>query len=313
MSAAPLAPARRYRPAAPVGRRVIASAAAWSALAALWAGVLAHAASRIVPPVDVMLPSATGAVVGGGLSVAVRRLRLSRPRPVIAIAIAATLAALALQLGLDFRAARGARAARVERSLGVRIDAGVLPGDELARERAAAMQGWTLVRYARERIGLDDSGRLTGLPPLLGRAGALAMSSLQLILALGIAVLVARRSAAEPACPRCGAWREAHPLGAAAHGVAGALVAAARAGDADGAAALVRPPDTREAVMMWRLACPDGHDGAGGVLRVSEVIWTRRRRRLVLRRVADLEAGAELLAPLVAALSRRARADRQGA
>jgi hypothetical protein len=290
---------------------VIASAAAWAALAALWAGVLAHAASRIFPPVDIMLPSAIGAVVGGGLSVAVRRLRLSRPRPVVAIAIAATLAALVLQLGLDFRAARAARAARVERSLGVRVEIGVLPREELEGDRAAAMQGWTLGRYARERIGLDDSGRLTGLPPLLGRAGALAMTALQLVLALAIAVLLARRSAAEPACPRCGAWREAHPLGAAAHGVARELVAAVREGDADGAAALVRPPDTREAVMMWRLACPDGHDGDGGVLRVSEVIWTRRRRRLVLQRVADLEAGEDLLAPLVAALARQARAERR--
>lgn len=308
MSAAHLAPARRYRPAAPVGRRVIASAAAWSALAALWAGVLAHFAARIVPPVDVMLPSAIGAVVGGGLSVAVRRLRLSRPRPAVGLAIAAALAALALQLGLDYRAARAARADRVERGLAVRADAGVMPREELARERAAAMRGWTLGRYARERVGLDDSGQLTGLPPLFGRAGALVMTGLQLALALSIAALLARRSAAEPACPRCGGWRDAHPLGAAAHGVARQLVAALRGGDADGAARVVRPPDTREAVMMWRLACPDGHDGDGGVLRVSEVIWTRRRRRLALRRVADLEVGADLLAPLAAALARQARA-----
>jgi hypothetical protein len=67
------------------------------------------------------------------------------------------------------------------------------------------------------------------------------------------------------------------------------------AGDAGGAAALLRPPDTREEVRFSLLCCPDGHDQDGGVLRLSELFWTRGRR-LALRRLADLEAGSDEVA-----------------
>ena len=89
-------------------------------------------------------------------------------------------------------------------------------------------------------------------------------------------------------------------LGAAAHGVAREVVARLEAGDASGAAALLRPPDTREEVLLSLLTCPHGHDGEAGVVRICEVSWTRRRR-LALRQVADLEMDAPELAVVRAA------------
>ncbi|HLU67210.1 MAG TPA: hypothetical protein VKZ63_13090, partial [Kofleriaceae bacterium] len=65
-----------------------------------------------------------------------------------------------------------------------------------------------------------------------------------------------------------------------------------------------RPRDTREQTLLTILSCPDGHDGDGGVLRVSDVSWTRRRRRLALRQVADLEIDGAAAAAIAGALER---------
>jgi len=100
----------------------------------------------------------------------------------------------------------------------------------------------------------------------------------------------------------CGAWRVERGIGTAAHGVARELVAELVQGDTARAAALLRPPDTREQVMLSLLTCPAGHDGDAGVLRVAEVSWTRRRR-LALRRIADLDIDAADLMVVRAALA----------
>jgi hypothetical protein len=130
-----------------------------------------------------------------------------------------------------------------------------------------------------------------------------ALSAIELFLALAIACLWAGRAASQPACPTCGAWRAEHALGSAAHGVAREVAKRLVAGDAAGAAQLLRPPDTREAVALSALACPAGHDQGGGVLRIGDVFWTRRRR-LALRRVADLEVSGEEMAAMSRAVHR---------
>jgi hypothetical protein len=288
--------ARSYRPAALAPRSTVAIAAAWAALSALVAGAAAHALSHVLAPIQLVVPAAVGAAVGGALALVVRRLRLSRPRAVVGLAAAAATAALAVQLAFDYQAARGERARQLDEVFEARAAAGLVEREDLAAEREAWMSGWTLWGFARARIGLDDSGSFTGTPPVLGRTGTLALTGFELLLAMAIAALWAGSAAREPACPRCRAWRTGRLLGGAAHGVAEAAVARLRAGDAAGAAGLLRPPDTREEVTFSLFACPDGHDGDGGVLRVGEVFWTRRRR-LALRRVADLEVdGAEVAA-----------------
>jgi hypothetical protein len=298
--------ARRYAPATTIGRRTMAAAAGWAALCGLVAGAAAHAASRVLFPVHLVLPAAVGVAVGAALAVLVRRLRLSRPRAVVALAAGAVVLALSVQLAFDYRAALAEEVRQLEPVEEFRVSQGFVEPDEAAADRAEALAGWTLWRYARARVGLDDSGTFTGMPPGLSRAGTLALSAIELLLGLAIACLWAGRAAAQPACPTCGAWRAEHALGSAAHGVAREVVKRLNAGDAAGAAALLRPPDTREAVALSAFACPAGHDQDGGVLRIGEVFWTRRRR-LALRRIADLEVSGEEMA----AMTRAVRGERE--
>jgi hypothetical protein len=298
--------ARAYRAAAPLSAGRIAAALGWAALTAAAVGVLAHAVTGTLFYVDVLVPAAIGVAVGAAMGWAVRRLALARPPVAGALAALAVMAALATMVALDFRTARAARGHEVDELSRLRADIGVSE-EELAATRRAILAHWTLERYARARIGLDDSGMFTGTPPVLGRAGAVAMSLVELLLALAIAVLWAVQVAGEPACPRCGRWRVERRLGAAAHGVARALAKRLRAGDAGGAATLVRPPDTREQVLLSILTCPHGHDGEAGVLRIAEVSWTRRRR-LALRPIADLEISATDLDVLRSALAEESAA-----
>jgi hypothetical protein len=287
--------ARRYVPAAIIERRTLAIAGGWAALAGIGAGAAAHAVSRLLFPVHLVLPAAIGIAVGGALAWTVRRLRLSRLRPAVALAAGAVVLAMLMQLVLDYRAARAEHERQLDRMQEARVAAGLVSRDELPAEREEWMAGWSLWRFARAHIGLDDTGVFTGTPPVFGRGGALALSAVELLLALLIASLWAGRTAVEPACPSCGAWRIERHLGSAAHGVSRPLVRRLLAGDPAGAARLMRPPDTREEVRLSAFTCPAGHDGEGGVLRIGEVFWTRGRR-LALRRVADLEVGGEELA-----------------
>jgi hypothetical protein len=292
---------RPYRAAAPLSAGRLAAALGWALVTAAAVAAAAHAIARTLFYVDLLLPAAVGVGVGASMAWAVRRLALARPRVAGAFAAAATMAALAGQVSLDYRAARAEREAEVAELARLRSGVGVSEA-ELAAATDAILARWTLAGYARARVGLDDSGTFTGTPPVLGRAGAMALSLFEVCLALAIAALWAAGAASDPACPRCGAWRVERRLGAAAHGVAREVERRLSAGDASGTAELLRPPDTREHVLLSVLSCPAGHDGEAGVLRVCEVSWTRRRR-LALRRIADLEIDADDLAVLRAAFA----------
>ncbi len=265
-------------------------------MTAVLVGGAAHGLVRALFYVDLLVPAAVGVGVGASMAWAGRRLALSRPLVAGALAGLSVAAALAAQVALDFRAARQEREREIEELARLRAGVGV-SDEELEAAKDAILARWTLARYASARVGLDDSGTFTGTPPVLGRAGAVALSLFEFALALAIAGLWAAQAASDPACPRCGLWRVERGLGSAAHGVARQVVERLLAGDASGAAALLRPPDTREQVMLSIITCPAGHDGEAGVLRVCEVSWTRRRR-LALRRVADLEIDAPDLAVL---------------
>lgn len=293
--------ARPYRATAPLSAGRVAAGLGWAALTALVVGLAAHALTRALFYVDLLVPAAVGVAVGASTGWVVRRLVLARPLVAAALAGAAVAAALSAQVALDYRAARAARAHEIDELARLRAGVGVSEA-ELAAARRAILADWTLAGYARARIGLDDSGRFTGTPPVLGRAGAVAVSIVELCLALAIAGLWAAQVAGDPACPECGAWRVERGLGAAAHGIARELVADLLQGDAAGAAALIRPPDTREQVLVSLMTCPAGHDREAGILRVAEISWTRRRR-LALRRVADLKIEAPELEALRAAFA----------
>jgi len=284
----------------------LAAGIGWAAVTAGVVGLAAHLATRALFYVDLLVPAAIGVGVGALMAWAVRRLALSRPLVAGVLAGTAAAAALATHVALDFRAARQDRAREIEELARLRSGGGV-SDEELAAVKEAILARWTLARYASARAGFDDTGTFTGTPPVLGRAGAVAVSLVELCLALLIAGLWAAGEARDPACPRCGAWRVERGLGAAAHGVARELAARLVAGDASGAAEILRPPDTREQVLLSVMTCPDGHDGEGGVVRICEVSWTRRRR-LALRRVADLEVDAADLTSLRAVFSEESAA-----
>jgi hypothetical protein len=294
-------PARLYRPAAPLGAAQLAGALIFAAVIALLVGTAAHVVTRATFHVDVLVPLAVGAGCGAALALVAVHLVLSRPWLMAALAAVSAAAALAVLLALDYRAARAGRAAEIDEVARTRQGIGLASAEELAAVRAALLRDWTLGRYVRERVGLDDSGAFTGAAPVLGKHGAMALSGLELLLAAAIAGMWAGRAASHPACPCCGRWRAERRLGAAAHGVAGPLVARLLAEDAEGAASLLRPPDTREKTLLTLLACPEGHDGDGGVVRVSDLSWTRHRR-LAMRGVEEVEVDGELVARLRDAL-----------
>src|SRR5690606_30288144 len=128
-----------------------------------------------------------GRACGGSLAWAIKKLRLSRPAPAALLAAGAAAAALVVLLALDFAAARAARAARIDHLARVRQGIGVADEEELAAVRRAMLRDFTFPRYAAGRIGWDDSGMLTGAPPVLGQAGAMALSGFELLLAAGLA------------------------------------------------------------------------------------------------------------------------------
>jgi hypothetical protein len=287
--------ARLYRPAAPLGAPRLGALAVWAALAALLVGALAHVFTELTLYLDLLVPGAIGIAVGTVVAAGVTRLAVARPWLAASVAAVAAVGALAQLIALDFRAARAEEVARIDQLSRVRQDAGLASEEELAAVRSAMLRRFTFSGYAQARIGLDDSGRLTGTPPVLGRAGATALSAIEVLLAALLAAMSAGRAASHPVCPLCGRWRVEHPLGTVAHGLSRVLVSDLLADRP--IADRMRPPDTREETRLALLTCPAGHDHQAGVLRIYEVTWTRHRRR-ALRRVEDLELDATTLAPL---------------
>lgn len=283
--------ARPYRPTAPLGARSVLGLVAIAMGLALVLGLAGHGFSRLLFYVDLLVPVAIGTAMGALLSRAVIVLRVARPVLVATIAAAATASALAMMVAADYRHARANQEATVQRGAQVRQSIGI-DDREIAQWRDDQLSHWTLTNYVRARVGLDDRGYFTGTPPVLGKAGAVALSIIELVFACVMAVMWAGRTASTPACPVCGAWREEHSLGEAAHGVSGKFVDAMLANrDAEAAAELLEPPDTREFVALSLFACPEGHDQGGGVLAIGDVAWTRRRR-LAIHRIAELDVSA---------------------
>ena len=295
--------ARRYRPSAPVRSRQLAGAAAGAALGSGLAGLAAHEATRVAPSLEPLVLIAMGLAVGAATALAVQRSGLSRPQVAGALAIAATLAALASMLALDFRAARSTHQAQLDREQHMREQAGLATRAELAAERAADRQRFTAGRYVRGRIGLGPGIGPGAEQAVLGPTAAALVSALELILAALLAGVLARSAASEPACPSCGRWRDERALGRARAGVSRPLVERLLARDMAGAASLLAAPDTREMVLLTRLVCPLGHDGAAGLVRIREVMRARRRRRdLVLGGRIDIEVSGDEMAALTRAL-----------
>ena len=273
--------ARIHRPRARLAPAQVVAAVAVASVVALLLGGAAHVVTRALFRVDLLVPLVIGLGAGALMAGAVRRLRVSRPLVAASLAAAAAVGALATELVLDYGAARDAEQAHLEETAQLRGAMGA--ESRAARERVvrAQMEDWTLARYAAGRIGLDDSGRLTGSTPTLGRAGAVAVSLIEVLVAALCGWMIAGRAASEPACPACGRWRVARALPEARQGIARPLVDRLLAGE--DVAGLVERPDTRERTLLALYACSD-HDA---------VVCDRTRSDPVLR---DLR-GPRLRAP----------------
>lgn len=271
--ASPYRPPPRSRPGALL--RVTAIAAA----AALVAALAWHLVDRLVIELVVLGPALAGLGIGLAIAGEIRRAGLSSPRLAALVAGGAVVLALAAHLTLRYRQHRQLRADDLARVQEVQVAVGLMAEPDLEVTPAT---------FLRHRFGLDQNiDPMAGLPAALGPTGTIGVYLVEAILCLGIAVVVARMSAGEPACARCGAWRVHTRLGDTGFGVADELVQRLLDGQPERAAALLAPPDTRERVRLALLSCPSGHDADGGVLRVVEHSRDRRRRERV-RHVADL-------------------------
>lgn len=288
--------AATYTPSAPLTAGAVVAVAGAAAGLAVISGAASHLAARWVYLV-LVAPVAVGFAVGAPLSAVIRRVRMAAPVLAATLAALAVFVALVLHLGLDYAHDRTKRVAAIEDMRELKMDIGYEIG-EIEAEYAASMTELSPTSYLRRRFGLagDAAPPVNGFGSSLGPIGSIGVWGLELLLAGFIAASFARQQAREPACPECGAWRVHHELGATAYGVSKQLAGALLAGRTDDAAELVREPDTREHVALTLLACPEGHDGGAGVLRIVDHRRDKRRRPTA-HLVGDYTVtGAEVLA-----------------
>lgn len=259
--------AERYKPNARLDGRSVAIFVGATVVTATVAALGAHLVARKLGLV-LVLPAVQGLVVGGAAIWAIRRARLQRPGYFGALAAVAAASAVIGHGVLDYANERVAH----------REDCALIAVTGIDYELCLA--------ELTPRVFLARRFRMEGDPRGAGRSGP-AIGALELMLAMGVAGLLAASTAREPACPQCRRWRVESVLGKAAIGVSKQLVDELLAGETAAAAALLEPPDTREAIEVGLLACPEGHDSGGGVLRVTETKLDRRRQLRRLR-VADL-------------------------
>ncbi len=271
--------AERYKPNASLDGRSVAIFVGATVMAAAVAALGAHFVARKLTLV-LVLPAVQGLVVGGAAIWAIRNARLQRPGTFGAVAAVAAASAVIGHGVLDYRNERAAHHEKCAARRDYSAVAGVTNAGGLDRDYQLCLAELTPRGFLARRFGID------GVPRGAGRSG-LAVGALELLLAMGVAGLLAASTAREPACPTCRHWRVESALGVAALGVSEQLVARLLAGQTAAAAGLLEPPDTREEIEVGLLACPEGHDLGGGVLRVTETRLDRRRR-LGRRRVADL-------------------------
>ncbi len=289
-----------YSPKAALGPRAGGAVILAGGLAGALAGVGAHLASRALY-LAFLVPVAWGLVVGLAVAVAARKFRVPRPAFAALAASAGVMVAAASQLGLDYRIDRHERAIAAAEVYDM-SSMGAGPTELIEERYEARLAELGFGDYARRRYGIDPNlDPASGLASSLGPRGTIALSALELVIAIVIAIALARRQALAPACPSCGAWRVEAPLGVGAQGVASDVVDCLLRDRPEAAAARIVPPDTREVVSFSRLSCPAGHDGRGGVLRIVEHELDKRRETRA-HQTAELEVSGEELGAVAQAL-----------
>lgn len=294
-----------YTSSVPLRAGAVVAVACAAAVIAAVSGSVSHLAARWIYLV-LVAPVAVGFAIGASLAALIRRVHLAAPGVSSLIASLAVIGALGLHLWLDFAHDRGTRASQLRDMRELKMDIGY-EIEDIEADYAEAMDELSLEGYLSRRFGFaaDGAAPTSGFGASLGPIGSITLATIEVFLAAFIAVSFARQQAREPACDTCGAWRVHHKLGVMAYGVSRQLVDALVSDDTDRAATLLAAPDTREHVALTLLACPRGHDGDRGVIRIVDH-QRERHRKPSMRHVADLDVTDRELTALRTALTREA-------
>lgn len=229
--------------------------------------------------------AARGLLIGALIAWICRRTGFSWPRAAGSIAALATLLAL---VGSHYDAHRRDRAERVrdaDQLLLIRTGAGSEP-DEIRAEHQQTLRSLSFANHLRRHFGFEGQAE-DGASALWGPRAGLGLYVIEVLLALLLAAYYPAGTASEPVCARCGRWSEERLLGLAAYGVGPAFLTSIQS-DPAAAIELLSEPDTKEHIELALATCPQGHDAAGGVLRVRERFYDRGSRHLIVRHRADV-------------------------
>lgn len=230
-----------------------------------------------------------GLVIGVVLMGVVKRMRIARPAVVASVATLATLLAVG---GAHYRDHLVRRAEALEdaeelRSLSISAGSEPFVADAAYRDREAAL---SFLHYWREFFGLEGDA-IDSASRSMGPSGGMLLFTFELVAGVFAALYYPMGIASEPACPRCGEWREEQALGRAAFGATRTFLRELLAGNAS-ASDVLAAPDTPECLDLVMARCPRGHDEEGGALRVRERVFDRHSRVLMGRHRADIELSA---------------------
>ena len=185
-----------------------------------------------------------------------------------------------------------------------RIGVGSDPA-EIQAQYQETLASITFSNHLRRYFGLHGPGR-DGASNFMGPAFGIGLFSLELVLAILVAMYLPAGQASEPACASCGAWLYERGLASTRYGRGKRIVDLLLAGKCEQAAAEFAAPDTKEHLNMSLASCPHQHDADAGVLRLREHFISRQGRQMRTRHLADLQLSPEERSCLDAALTRLA-------
>lgn len=248
--------------------------------------------------------AARGLVIGAVLAWICQRTGFSRPRAAAAIAGVATVLSILTSHALAFQHERNEHESRAEDLRQLRASVGNNAADlDTDYQHAMAALSWD--RYWQRYFGLQGPG-VDGAANFLGPAFGIGLFSLELIVAILVAMYLPGGRASEPICQQCGAWLEEESLFNTTFGITQTLLRELQDTRDGRAFHKLTANDTPEFLELSLAQCPHTHEADAGVLRFREHFFARQGRRALRRHRADLELSPEERSELDAAAARLA-------
>lgn len=242
--------------------------------------------------------------IGALLAWICKRTGFSRPRAAAAIAGAAVVLSIAGSQYFSYVDQRTETQQAAQELRSQRLGFGSDPA-EIQAHYQATLASLTFSNHLRRYFGLQGPGR-DGASNFMGPAFGIGLFSLELVIAMLVAMYLPTGQASEPVCDTCGEWlREDVPMHCQ-YGHGKRLVDLLLAGECERAAEELVPPDTREHLQVTLASCPQQHAGDAGVLRLREHFIARRGRHMRTRHLADVQLAPAERSCLDAAFARLA-------